>query len=636
MAALHSLLSLCAMLTMSIGLPAIGIAQEAQEDLIWRRPDYDAINCLFLQLRCLGYTATYQDYLAAVNKNIVQRRPSLASLTLEADRLGYKLLPVQLTMSELESLQTPALVHLESTDEASGHFACVVRCSAKDVILIDGAKATRETLSRDSFRRQWTGYVLAPAETTSRLRSGAALVGGVWIIMWLLQSGVRAVQVWGRADGATRRMIRGVFGLSLAMTISHQLHGVELPPSLREAVQANADQLSPISISWSEQLTTNKTPAEVLRDVDETDVAPAIFFFKSAHRFAWKGSNAYVSRDLLRLTADKLSRVTYEYSRDGDVLYEGSFTDGRRSLFKRFMADGVSRSPAAGHFSTEYLRVAGFRLPRRLAEWNEPRAQALILHCIESGATIESVNTVDENGTRLVRVALMAENEAWRNANDMDLEKARNELADSKDSPARKAQLINRIVQARALPRECIKVFFFDPTRQYAVVRVTESYRPDTIIRRTVCSSFQAIKGRQVQMPKTCIVEHFTYASVPGKVFKEPIVKQVFSVSEIEDSVAQGQFALNYTQAGTSIRDATLPEAQDNGGKPIAYVVPGRAGDLDAAVEEARARIRNPDEWIDARSSTFRRTLLIGNIAVVVAIVSYFIWRRASRRAERI
>jgi hypothetical protein len=137
---------------------------DAPSSALWRRPENDGLNCLFLQLRGLGYPGRYEDYVQAVARR--PRMDELSGLSAAAKELGYGLEPARLTMAELESMRAPILVHMEQRDRDTGHFGIVAGFARDEtgehVILFYGGIATVEPVLRDTFRREWSGYALVP------------------------------------------------------------------------------------------------------------------------------------------------------------------------------------------------------------------------------------------------------------------------------------------------------------------------------------------------------------------------------------------------------------------------------------------------------------------------------------------
>jgi hypothetical protein len=139
-----------------------GGQQEGDRDqaAYFRDPENDAANCLYLQLRLLGYMESYETF-----RNQLPDKPrslSLASLANLGQKLGFPLVPVKMNMSELTKAGTPVIVYCEANGIGRGSFLLFLGVNENEtsVALINGAYVTREWMSRDQFRRNWTGYAL--------------------------------------------------------------------------------------------------------------------------------------------------------------------------------------------------------------------------------------------------------------------------------------------------------------------------------------------------------------------------------------------------------------------------------------------------------------------------------------------
>jgi ABC-type bacteriocin/lantibiotic exporter with double-glycine peptidase domain len=124
-----------------------------------RLPERDGINCLYLQLRLLEYSGTYETLLAAVPSR--PERTSMAELGEAARHLGFNLVPARLTMGELSKMGAPTLVFMEEAGIGSGRFDLLLGFSEGEAHMIDGTFMTcHGTMPIDRFRRGWTGFAL--------------------------------------------------------------------------------------------------------------------------------------------------------------------------------------------------------------------------------------------------------------------------------------------------------------------------------------------------------------------------------------------------------------------------------------------------------------------------------------------
>jgi predicted double-glycine peptidase len=153
----------------------------------YRTPENDAVNCLYVQLRLLGYAETYQAFCERLS---VETQPfSLASLASQSRALGFPLVPVKMTISELAQVRAPAIVHFEEIGVSKGNFHLFLGAAedGTSCLLIHGTHVTREWMPRDRFRRGWTGYALVPRSPFAwglwarRITAGLIVMGlGTW------------------------------------------------------------------------------------------------------------------------------------------------------------------------------------------------------------------------------------------------------------------------------------------------------------------------------------------------------------------------------------------------------------------------------------------------------------------------
>jgi Peptidase C39 family len=174
----------------------LGRQQETDRAAYCRTPENDAVNCLYLQLRLLGYAESYEDFRKQLPDD--PRSWSLQSLANQGRKLGFRLVPVKLTVSELAKAGAPVIVHFEEEGIGSGRFHLLLWMDNTWVALIDGSYVTHAEMSRDQFRRNWTGYALIahpPTPWSLWVRRGAAVLvlasAGIWlarqtrILSWL-------------------------------------------------------------------------------------------------------------------------------------------------------------------------------------------------------------------------------------------------------------------------------------------------------------------------------------------------------------------------------------------------------------------------------------------------------------------
>lgn len=151
--------------------------EAAGPQAMWRRPENDGVNCLFLMLGSLGYQGLYEPFLREISG--VPGIDSLSGLARAAEAVGFGIVPVRMTMAEIEGLHRPVIVHLEQQAGDSGYYVLVRGFDAEEVILYHGGKATPETIPRDVFRREWSGFGLVPDEESGWIPVARRVAAGL-------------------------------------------------------------------------------------------------------------------------------------------------------------------------------------------------------------------------------------------------------------------------------------------------------------------------------------------------------------------------------------------------------------------------------------------------------------------------
>jgi hypothetical protein len=159
------------------------------QELAWRRIENDGVNCLYLELQWCGYEQPFEQYLTEVGNGAQLR--DLGAMAAAARRLGYELEPMHLSMAELESTKVPVIAHLERTDQHTGYFAVVVEFNQRFVLLVNGPQASVRQVTKDTFRREWSGYALLPGSRSPYLPTGRRAVAALMVGFVLVSVGKR-------------------------------------------------------------------------------------------------------------------------------------------------------------------------------------------------------------------------------------------------------------------------------------------------------------------------------------------------------------------------------------------------------------------------------------------------------------
>jgi ABC-type bacteriocin/lantibiotic exporter with double-glycine peptidase domain len=135
---------------------------------MWRLPQNDGVNTLYLQLRLLGYSGGYANLRDQMGG--IETPASLDAVEATAERLGYRLVAKKLTSQDLASWPSILMVHQE---EAVGHgcFSLLLGRVGDQAALISGSDMEIHLVPFDAFLRSWSGYALVE-EPSPKLTQG--------------------------------------------------------------------------------------------------------------------------------------------------------------------------------------------------------------------------------------------------------------------------------------------------------------------------------------------------------------------------------------------------------------------------------------------------------------------------------
>jgi hypothetical protein len=158
----------------STSAPSAGATSE-----MWRTREADGVNCLFLQMRLLGYPQTYQKFRNAIGD--IHEFQDIASLAHLAEHNGVDLVPVKLKSSELLRIGYPVLVHVEPEGVNTGGFCLFLGGNDHLIELIEGSSVRRIEMERERFLRIWSGYALVPRPKSQAFPIALAIIGIVML-----------------------------------------------------------------------------------------------------------------------------------------------------------------------------------------------------------------------------------------------------------------------------------------------------------------------------------------------------------------------------------------------------------------------------------------------------------------------
>ena len=437
-----------------------------------------------------------------------------------------------------------------------------------------------------------------------------------------------------------------------------------LAAEIQQALQDNAAQLTPITISYTEQLQSRLSEQETFERL-------TIANSRSYQHLLQEHPSRVILQDQNFYTFEKGIYGTYnedtgyramvqqrESSFNGSVRCFG-FVNERPfpgNLIKvaessRSASEGNSAPDCFGSSFFEGFVGLGFppRGPLRAAGL---RAESVILGSLERGGELLSVTNVSIEDRPHVRIELRVENEEKTWADQADLENMKQMYNGGLYTPEDRERFLNDIVENRKLPKTKRVVYFLDPALHYAVRQKEEWYDPGTLLLRSTCSDFQQLPHRQLWLPQRYVIVYSTFRTAQGVVFADPFLSQVVQVTELSGArVPDSQFVLEYTQPGTFVMEFPGPDPQDKSSPPqplnYGYTVGQTPSETqknkEIAEQTARAKMGGAGNAITIsggsaqppmngpKSNSRVRWFLIANSAVILFIGGYFAYRQFVR-----
>jgi hypothetical protein len=397
-----------------------------------------------------------------------------------------------------------------------------------------------------------------------------------------------------------RQTARALATVSFYACLSTGLCNAQLPPAFTAALQKNADSLSPIAVSWTQQLGSSVSLQEWLKRV-KLEPYRVEDFSPIERDYFWQDGMSYcqtkerkpdigeailidaAGKPTVRpgINYDALPRLDEdrEVACDLTKVYLGMEKDAAATNPDRSANLSIDSIDAPKYFKPQnvlfeptYFHEAGFKLPARVAEMRDG-AKSLPLSLLSDGYMVAKLEDVKYDGRSCILLSLTK--------------------GDSS------------------------KTFVFDPKLGYAVVRKEVSNAKGQRLEVSEAHDFVSYPDVGLWLPQRITVAYYTWKTLPGEVFDTPLGEMTFNVRRIsKDPIPAERFHLRYVMPRTSVVDSTLPGADKARGGIVRYQVPVNAADLDAAVEAAlRGKPFVP-------TGAQRRRYPVG--VIVVVIVSLF------------
>lgn len=378
------------------------------------------------------------------------------------------------------------------------------------------------------------------------------------------------------------RACRSVIAILVCLLLVAGDVAAQLPKGVREALERNAKSLSPISVTWTEQLASDYSLQEWCEKINVEPIY-VDFFIPVKKTYAWQDGMSYShDRDnkaditlLVKIDEDgqlharpgadfeNIKRMLCDREAACNLekvfLGEGRDTSTKNKVGPTILIDRLGElrifRPETKLFGPTYLQEVGFRLPNRVSEQGVA-AQSLLLALIEDGARVARSYDSTLDSRPCVVVELEEETATTR--------------------------------------------FFLSPSRGHAVVRREYLAPSGQTFSVAEMSDIVQLHDSDLWLPRRCEIAYYGWETIPGVLAEEPIAKKTFVVSEIDKRrMPLDRFILDYRIPFTSVADSTLPQANQTPKGIVRYEVPLNYVDLDSAIQKSIDKRRKWGSVVD-------------------------------------
>jgi hypothetical protein len=370
--------------------------------------------------------------------------------------------------------------------------------------------------------------------------------------------------------------------MMLCLGTTAALGQTALSPALREALAHNAQQLGPLTVSWTQSYVAPSSPAETRSVLKLSDQSFDQLFGSVTCRLSWQDGKVFIHRDDDRLSG---AHQTTEYSFDGESYYSGAPSHALATgnvVSALVEKTSVSRMNSARRlWSSDYLDRAGFGVPQRVGELSVRQARSTVLALIDDGGSVRNVEQVEWAGATASRITVVVPNPERAEADAIDLAALEADLRKARNGEEYVQRQLSVVRRQRELPEKRVVTFYLDPAMGYAVRQREERYEDGRLLLRVTCDDFRLVSGREIWLPHRAVEEYCTYVSITGEVHEQPVLYRRFEVSSISTEVLPDkQFVLAYDVPGT---------VEIDGNTGVEYTRPAATpAELEAALASAR------------------------------------------------
>jgi hypothetical protein len=308
----------------------------------------------------------------------------------------------------------------------------------------------------------------------------------------------------------------------------------------------------------------------------------------------------------------ELEEATY----DGNTYYLGKNSEGGRPSIRTMLGDNPDSPQAWQNFTKTclYLEAAGYRLPRKVAEWKGGKLTSVVLECLMEGE-VDRVTT--DPATSLLLVSVRIPDPAALNAKTIDLDLRADEMKQNLSSPAEIKQRIGELSRLRTSDRKRRVELWLNPGKGYSLVHRVESTLEGKVIYEIEATDLKQFGKAGVWLPENGTIKTFVRDTEFATGFQsQPDRTDVVHLEHVSFEPRKDiSFVLDYG-SGTTIVDGSSKEAKSSPSGQIVYEKPGSLKDLRHAAESNQSR-----RWV----------LVINVILVVLLAVGVAIRRIRSR-----
>lgn len=381
-------------------------------------------------------------------------------------------------------------------------------------------------------------------------------------------------------------MFIAILAMTLPAPVSPQDQPLDIPASVRDALEGNADALSPTTVQWELTYASPVPLTELVRRISYPFLDTALLAPKQVV-FRWDRGKAYshyterficIDEDTGEPLRDKpLDRRNQEMATDLHNFFVGTGIENinmTQGVFPILRVEPLDRfrlrQPERGCFRPEYFFEAGFKLPCTGKEIGTP-AISLPLYVLANGGRVDRVEAITLDGVACLMLELTAPMtllRGWTNGCTVQV-----------SNPQRR------------------HVFYFDPALNYALRRREEWSASGDLVVQSDANDFAKLSDRIHWLPKQCVVKYYTHETCPNQVFASPTILATYSVTELSAQyIPDTAFRLIYAIPGTFVADGRPTGAEALPNQMVEYRIPADPKRLDEVIESALAG-RQLDPW---------------------------------------